>query len=261
MKNLLLLPLLLFANVIVGQTTERKNIPGEITVPLEFQPEGIHVYNKSSGYGTSSDQNGRFELPMATGDTLHFSAVQFEALEVVITQEIMEAGHLAVEVREGLNELPEILIREHELTGNMAEDVNRIQVPQLPVIPPMKGLGNLPVRKLSPSNSAMNEIGGGANHFELIMKGVRLLFPKREKKQAPKTQWSAYEQVVLEKELRSRFDDRFFLDNFGIPVAEISLFIGFVAEKGVDQSLLRKDKELELIQLLMERSELYLSQE
>lgn len=260
MKNLLLLPLLFFVNVVAGQATDRKTILGEITVPQEFQPEDIHIYNRTSGYGTSSDQHGRFELPMATGDTLHFSAVQFEALEVVITQAIMEAGLLAVEVREGLNELPEIVIREHDLTGKVAEDLERIQVPQLPLIPPMKDLGKLPVRKLSPNNSAMKEIGGGANHFELIMKGVRLLFPKREKKQASKTRWSPYEQVVLEKKLRSRFNNQFFLDNFGIPVAEISTFTGFVAAEGVDESLLGKDKELELIQFLMERSEVYLKQ-
>lgn len=260
MKKILLLPFFLFINVVAAQTTDRKEIRGEITVPQDFQPEGIHIYNKTSGYGTSSNEKGVFELPMAAGDTLHFSAIQFEALEVVVTPEIIEAGRLAVEIKEGLNELPEILIREHELTGNVAEDVNRIQVTQLPAIPPMHGIEKLQPRKLSPSNSAMNEIGGGANQLALIMKGIKLLFPKREKKEPPKTQWTAYEQVVLEKELRSRFDDQFFLDNFGVPVAEVSAFAGYVAEGGIDQSLLRKEKELELIQFLMEKSENYAGQ-
>jgi len=260
MKKLFLLSLLLFINIVAAQTTARKSIKGEIIVPQNFQPEGIHVYNKTSGYGTASDEEGNFELLMATGDTLHFSAIQFEALEVIIIQSILDEGKLIVEINEGLNELPEILIRSHDLTGNVEEDLNRIVVPQLPGIPPIEGLENLPIRRLSPPNAAMNEIGGGVNHFPLLLKGIRLLFPKREKKEPPKTQWTTYEQVALEKKLRSRFDDEFFLDNSGIPVAEISAFASLVAEGGLDQSLLKKEKEIELIQFLMEKSEIYRSQ-
>ena len=260
MTKLFLLPLLLFVNVVVAQTAERKDIKGEIIVPQNFQPEGIHIYNKTSGYGTASDEEGSFELPMATGDTLHFSAIQFEALEVVVTQDIIDEAILVVEINEVLNELPEILIRSHDLTGNVAEDLNRIEVPQLPAIPPMKDLETLQVRKLSPSNSAMNEIGGGANHLALLIKGLKLLFPKREKKEPPKTRWTPYDKVVLEKEQRSRYDNRFFLDNFSIPVAEISAFVSLVAEGGLDQSLLKKEKEMELIQFLMEKSEIYQGQ-
>lgn len=258
MKNFFLLSLLLLSLISSAQTVERKTIQGNITVPEGYKPEGIHIYNKISGYGTSSDAAGVFELPMATGDTLHFSAIQFEALEVVITLNVIDSGELNVEIKEGLNELPEILIRSHELTGNVREDLERIEVPQLPSIPPMALIENIQVKKLSPKNAAMNEIGGGANHLVLLIKGIKLLFPKRKKKEKPpKTEWTVYEQVVLEKELRGRFDDQFFLDNFGVAVAEISAFVSFVADNGFSENLLRMDKEMELIQFLMEHSREY----
>lgn len=261
MKHLILLPLFLCSISSFAQSTPRKDIKGEIHVPEGYEPEGIHIYNKSSGYGTSSDSAGSFEIPMGIGDTLHFSAVQFAALEVVITPEIIDAGKFSVEIREGLNELPEILIRSHELTGNVREDLDRIKVPQLPSFPSMQDLDKLEPEKMSPKNSVVNEIGGGANHLSLLIKGYRLLFPKRvkvKKPAPPQTQWSAYEQVVLEKDLRARFDDQFFLENFGVPVAEISAFVGFVAKNGFSRSLLNKDKEMELIQFLMGKSEDYM---
>ena len=104
MKNFSLLPFLLFTVISSAQTPDRKPVQGNITVPEGDEPGGIHIYNKTSGYGTSSDAAGTFDLPMATGDTLHFSAIQFEALEVIITQNVIDSGELSVEIKEGLEE-------------------------------------------------------------------------------------------------------------------------------------------------------------
>lgn len=257
MKSVLLFIFIsISASSFFAQTAERIKVKGEVSVPEDFDAGGINIFNQSSGRGTISSGKGEFELEMKAGDTLLFSAVQFETLKVAINQDIIDFGHLRVEISEGLNELPEIFIKPHELSGNLSEDIKNVEVTTL-VLPPMSSWNAaFPDEGASPKNAAMNEIGGGANHYHLLVKAVNFLFPKRKKRVKDKD-LSKWAKIDLEKELRTTYNDSFFMENLTIPASEVSAFLNFCMEKGIEPDLLRKNRELELLQVLMQYSQEY----
>lgn len=238
------------------QTTGRSLVKGKISVPEGFEAEDISIFNQSSGKGTISSGKGEFELAMIEGDSLYFSAVQFKGLRTIVTGDVIESGYLRVEISEGLNELPEIIIRPHDLSGNLIEDINSVEVVTLKLPPMSAWEDNSPGGGSAPKNAVMNEIGGGANHFLLLVKAVNYLFPKKKRKLKDR-ELRPYEKLKLEKELRATYTDNFFLENFSIPTSEVSDFLNYCVENGFDTDLLGKNRELELLEALLKYSQEY----
>lgn len=243
--------LLLFLFPLAAAAQENRIlVTGSIEVPEGFDSEGIHIYNKTAKLGTISAKGGEFQLKMKQEDTLHFSGIQFEVLEIVVDANTISSAVLQVEIREGLNELPEIVIRPHDLTGNLAEDSRKIEV-FVPGIPPLPPTLNTPTGATTTRNSVVNEIGGGANHLLLLVKGIKALFPKRKKDPAP----PQFSRIEKEKEIRASFDDDFFVDHLDLQPEEISDFVSFSIEENFDSRLLQENHRMELIQYLMEKRE------
>src|SRR6056297_2585871 len=99
MKRFFLLLFILSFGISSAQFSERKEIEGNIKVPAGSEAEGITIYNKNSGGGTVSSEKGEFRIPVKAGDSLYFSAVQYGELLVVISEEIVTAGMLNVEIK------------------------------------------------------------------------------------------------------------------------------------------------------------------
>lgn len=111
MKNLALL-LLLFPVVCVAQL--RKDINGKITSTTD-DLEGIFVINKTAGDKTvSTGKGGYFILPMAVGDVILFSSIQFVAKEVTITKEDLARDVLFVQLEFMVRELDEVTITQYK---------------------------------------------------------------------------------------------------------------------------------------------------
>lgn len=245
----------------MAQEVQRVLVEGEILVPEGFQSEGIHIYNKTSGLGTTSTEEGYFKLKMAVGDTLFFTAVQYEKLEVVVNKATLESGKLYVEVFEGLNELPEIEIREHDLMGDLSEDSKNIETVEIPAFPPIPPPIGPPTGSTTVKNTVVNEIGGGANHLPLLVKAVKLLLPKRKKKKEPKRELTSHERTSLIGDVGDELGEPFFTNDLGIASKEIRDFLDFSISKDFDASLLEEKKRLDLIQYLFNKSKEYKEQE
>lgn len=56
----------------------------------------VHVSNISTQRGTITDVSGYFEIMARLNDTLVFSAVQYEKVELVVTWDILEKDFLQV---------------------------------------------------------------------------------------------------------------------------------------------------------------------
>lgn len=242
-----------------AQFSDRKEIKGNIKVPENSEAEGITVYNKNSGHGTVSSENGDFSLFVKAGDSIYFSAVQYGELLVVVGEEVVTTGQLNVEISEGVNQLPEVIVRPYNLTGNIKTDAETIEVVEIQ-LPPMSFNFNDYEMRPDLQSAVINStektgLDKGANILGILGKVVSLVLPKEKKqsKMAPELGL-----IGLERRLRAIYDNTFFLENFRLPAEQISDFISYMAEKGFPQELLRQGKDLDLLQYLMEKSSEFL---
>lgn len=258
MKNLFLSCVLLLTGICVAQTSGRIDVQGEIVVPPGFEAEGITIYNQNANRGAVSGEGGAFQLPVKEGDSLLFSAIQFQQLLVVVDREVAQSGKLVVQISEGLNELPEIIIRPHNLSGVISEDVKKIDVVEVNSsainYDAVKNLNFAPDSQTVPANAALGQTMAPASVDLLpILEFVIGLFPKRSKaKEEEKVNYD-----FVDRELRRRYPDEFFKTNLSLEPEEINDFILFAEENGLTSTLMQKEKEMDLLQFLIEQSKYY----
>lgn len=262
MKKLLFSFLILFSGISFGQTNDRVEVHGTITVPAGAEMEGITIYNKNAAQGTVSSEKGEFTLPVKVRDSLYFSAVQYRGLLIEITKDIVDSQTLVVEIHEGLNELPEVVLRSHDLSGLVENDVKNIKVEKVPLpaysAVEVNKLFNpvMPDGQSGVPNAALGEKGGPPTAFNIlgfVSALGSLVIPKREKPVSYVPKYSM-NLIKMDQTLRSRYDNAFFKEVLKIAPHEIPDFIEFVHAKGIADRMLEKKSEMDLLQFLIERS-------
>lgn len=258
MKKFFLLVFIMSFGIASAQFSDRREIKGNIKVPENSEAEGITVFNKNSGHGTVSSENGDFSLFVKAGDSLYFSAVQYGELLVVVGEEVVTTGQLNVEINEGVNQLPEVIVRPYNLTGNIKTDAETIEVVEIQLPPMSFNFNDYEMRpdlqSATKNSTEKTGLDKGANILGILGKVVSLVLPKETKpKMAPELGL-----IGLERKLRAMYDNTFFLENLRLPAEQISDFIAYMAEIGFPQELLRQGKDLDLLQYLMEKSNEFL---
>jgi len=195
------------------------------------------VVNSTRDLSTITDQNGAFEIYVAVGDELVFKAVNYQLEVVKITTDIIQNNRLVVEVTERVNELDEVVVGP-ENQQKFIELKNE----------EFKGYDygidrSTPVQNtvLSPSATGMRD---GLNFVAMYKLLKSLLFSADPEKPS----------VPLSKALRTVYEDDFFINDLGLELAEIELFLKFCNETIPARDLLRKENEFELIEFLVNSS-------
>lgn len=262
MKRLLLPVIIMFSHILSAQSPERVEITGTIVVPVGFNSSGVHVYNKSSGKGSVSDSSGDFDLRVMEGDSVYFSALQFKELYVIIDAGVVEKRRLLVEVSLGMNELPEVVVRQHDLTGYLDADAKNIETVELD-LPSMTAFSINDYdwewrqdAQSGVSNAAMPSGGlqNGADPVAILKGAIGLLIPRKKPKKQPPPQRTRMGLIELEREIRSRYDNAFFEEVLAVKTQNIADFIAFLDARGVYPEILNKEREMDLIQLMVEQS-------
>ena len=267
MKKLtyLLLIAFFFVQFIYSQSNDRILISGSIEVPVGEDPQGISVFNINSQEGTISNAEGEFAIAVAEKDSIKFFAVQFQEFLVVIDQRVLESKKLNIYVSELVNRLPEVLVSPYDLTGELNVDVQKLEVIQLPVnidvsVPQAEfgNVENIADFGKAPKNQALafsqTRLVNGINFVNLF----KLLLISNKKNDISNPYSNSYEETDVE--LRKLYNDQFFKDNFKIDLENISDFILYADRNGLDEEMLRKGNELDLIDFLMEQSKKYKKQ-
>ena len=84
---------------------------------------GIHVVNKNSGATTITNRKGEFSIGVQSTDTILFSAVHIKLQALVLDSLVMAQPEINVYIEHAVNELEEVIVKPHNLTGNLADDV------------------------------------------------------------------------------------------------------------------------------------------
>lgn len=256
-KKLLFITLLLFGTILIAQEKERILVQGKIIAPEGESPEGMTVFNKNTGNGTISNQEGEFKLRVALGDSITFSALQFQKFNVAVEEGVINSGEMNVFLRESVNELPEVRLSSNQLSGDINVDVAKIEIadPQVPrySAAQLKAMGvNITPDALSGPDknaafaSSQTRLVNGLNFVNIFK-----LLAGAEIENNPFT------QKELDEKLRAIYDDDFFRSNLDIERDNINDFIYYLTDHGLDKKMLADGKELELIEFLIQKSEDY----
>ena len=253
MKSLFYIFILLFSVSLTAQ--ERVAITGKITPPLGEDPQGISIINRTAKSATISNELGNFNIRVAAGDTLHFSALQYQDFSVIIDDGVVENRQLNVFISESVTQLPEVVVTPYDLSGNVEVDVSRIPVADTSL--PTKSAAEInpyehtfrPDSLTSPANAAMREamIYNGANFANIF----RNIFTTR----SIMTDIGGKEE--LDEQVLQLYDDDFFQENLNIQKDNIYEFIYFAEDNGLSPEMLKEENELQLIEFLVRQSQRY----
>ena len=87
---------------------------------------GIHVINADRGLAEITDINGFFQISVAVGERLVFSGVQYKKRELLISAEIFALDGIKVYLEAFVNELDEVVVKPHQLSGSLSSDISSV---------------------------------------------------------------------------------------------------------------------------------------
>ena len=267
MKKILLVVFGLFAMVAICQDIERTTVNGTIVVSTQDR-EGVTVYNTSSNKGTTTDQDGNFEIKVAVNDLVEFGALQFKDFSVIISKNVIDSKQLTVILVEEVNKLDEVVLLPFGLTGNLDADLENVRTYNVSLDDVYFGLDHISDFEFSPDyktkadNLAFNEYNPSMENMLNIVNLAGFLVgqivnldgkskTKKEKELARTPFKKALDQYSI----------NYIHSNFTIPLDQIDTFIDYVEIEGVDEALLEKDKELQFLERITALSKSFIKQQ
>ena len=195
-----------------------------------------NVINNSNQNNTITDTNGEFEILAGVGDEIIFSSVEFKIRTVRISKEIMKKNRLVVEVNEKVNFLDEVVISPENTDKFL--DLKEEE---------FKKVDYIDDKSTSVDNEIIrqNQLYRGINIVnvaKLLAKVVKESKMEKEIKISPS------------KALPLVFDKNFFINDLGLKNFEIITFLESMDNKQEIKSLLKKNKEFELLEYLFNES-------
>ena len=93
-----------------------------------FPMESVHILNLNNVIGTTTDNNGKFEISVQVNDTLYFSYLGYKSLKVAVTNDMIKFENSKFQLTELAFALEEIILRPYLLTGYLDIDVKSVPV-------------------------------------------------------------------------------------------------------------------------------------
>lgn len=247
-------------SVAQAQNTQRTEISGKVVVEVDDR-EGITVYNKSTKKGTLTDQEGKFTIAVGLHDKLEFHSLQFQDFKVEINEDILKSKKVTVFLVEQVNKLDEVVLLPYDLTGNLSVDLNSVKTfnPDMDGI--YFGLANMNEYEFPDDyksgvvNIAMpgtgNAIPYGLNLINIANLFLKPMF---------KLKSAAVKMDTSTQNFTDRYSEKFLVENLNIPAERVDEFLSYLQKQEIDQRLLEKGHELELLEYVNEQSKSFLAQ-
>ena len=228
---LFLLPIL-----VIGQ--DRKPIKGHL-IYRNRNVIAANVVNNTAQLNTITDGEGGFEIPVALGDEVVFSSVQYLIRTVEITPEILKKNRLIITVNEKINALEEVVVtpdnvekfldlKEEEFEGY---DYNRDKS-----------------TKLENTIVTQGQLRNGLNIIN-IAKLIAKAVSNKTKEEKQKIKPSEILTYV--------FSDEFFHKDLRLKNDEVTGFLEYIDENLPSQKLLKTGQQFQLIDYLISESQNY----
>ncbi len=256
--------ILLFAfGIFLVQSTysqEKIQLKG-LLVTDSLDASSVHIINTTTRTGTVNSSTGRFEIEVRENDTLLISSIQFVNEEIIITGDILTSGQIRIQLKEDVNELPEVKLSNIGLTGNLSTDVASLDiVKDMPVnirfgdIQHTRFEADINDPQAAPDNIAFkeNQIMNQPGAASVDLLGAALLIGDllgiKKNKASPPVRVS---NKLLSQQVREIMGDSFFIKTLGIKEENVGDFIFHLDDSGLTREMLKKDQEFALIEFLI----------
>lgn len=237
MKNTVFLSFSLLLSVLVfGQ--ERKLIKGQLLYK-NTKVVAANVVNNTAQINTITNSDGEFEIEVTEGDELIFSSVQYQIRTVKITSEILKNNRLVVTVNENINELKEVVVTSEDVEKFL--DLKEEE---------FKGFDYEVDKSSRLDNQAVREkvLSNGLN-FVNIAKLIANAFANKTQEEQMRLKPSEILPFV--------FESTFFENDLDLAQDEVVGFLEYIDSQMKTASLLKQDKQFQLIDYLINKSEDY----
>ena len=234
-KNLLLLFLLPL--VVMGQ--ERKLIKGQL-IYRNHNVVAANVVNNTAQLNTITDAEGAFEIPVALGDEVIFSSVQYLIRTVEITPEILKKNRLIITVNEKINALEEVVV-----TPENTEKFLDLKEEEFESYDYNKDKST----KLENTIVTQGQLRNGLNIIniaKLIAKAVSSKSLEEKQKLKPS------------EILTYVFSDEFFVNDLALKNDQVTGFLEHIDKNLPSQQLLKTGQQFQLIDYLISESQKYI---
>ncbi|MDC2996683.1 carboxypeptidase-like regulatory domain-containing protein [Flavobacteriaceae bacterium] len=195
-----------------------------------------NVVNNTAQTNTITDSDGAFEIDVLLGDEIIFSSVQYRIRSVKITEEILSKNRLVVSVNENINELKEVVVTTDDVEKFL--DLKEEE---------FKGFDYEKDKSSKLVNKAYNnrQLSDGIDFVNIAKLLARALGNK-----------SSDEQMRMKPSeiLPLVFEDDFFAVDLGLDKGQVISFLEFIDDRMKTGELLKKDKEFQLIDFLINES-------
>ena len=240
MRNLSLIYCILFCVLSYSQE-KRKIITGKVFFDKDAVSD-VHIVNKNSNQGTSTNDFGLFEIPIIIGDTLEFSHINLQSKKVKITKEILEQEIFKITLEGKTYQLEEITL----------EKPRSIFYVDPEIMPPPKV--NAKTLNLPYANTvAKKDYGvvkfksGGVVSLDNLINALN--GNNKRRKELKKI---TYEDNILSK-IRKHFTDDFFITDLNIKQENINPFLNYCFKKNIINHFNKKEN-IKLTRILMQES-------
>ena len=90
--------------------------------------EGVNIVNLNDVIGTSTAQEGEFQIKASINDTLFFSYLGYKSIEVRVTHDWKKFGEVKIKMTEIGIALEEVTVKPLKLTGYLEIDAKNIPI-------------------------------------------------------------------------------------------------------------------------------------
>ena len=195
-----------------------------------------NVVNNTAQTNTITDSEGAFEIDVLLGDEIIFSSVQYRIRSVKITEDILSKNRLVVSVNENINELKEVVVTTDDVEKFL--DLKEEE---------FKGFDYEKDKSSKLVNKAYNDrqLSDGIDFVNIAKLLARALGNK-----------SSDEQMRMKPSeiLPLVFEDDFFAVDLGLDKSQVISFLEYIDNRMKTGELLKKDKEFQLIDFLINES-------
>ena len=195
-----------------------------------------NVVNNTAQTNTITDSEGAFEIDVLLGDEIIFSSVQYRIRSIKITEDILSKNRLVVSVNENINELKEVVVTTDDVEKFL--DLKEEE---------FKGFDYEKDKSSKLVNKAYNDrqLSDGIDFVNIAKLLARALGNK-----------SSDEQMRMKPSeiLPLVFEDDFFAVDLGLDKGQVISFLEFIDDRMKTGELLKKDKEFQLIDFLINES-------
>ena len=88
----------------------------------------VNIVNINQVIGTSTNDEGEFEIRANANDTLHLSYLGYKSIKVRVTNDWIKFGNTKIEMTELALALEEVTVRQLELTGYLEVDMAQVPI-------------------------------------------------------------------------------------------------------------------------------------